>query len=37
VAAERTTAQNLGRRVARVAAQLREMPAEAEDAETVTA
>ena len=37
VEAERTTAQNLGRRVARVAAQLRGMPEEAGDAETVTA
>jgi len=37
VEAERTTAQNLGRRVARVAAQLRDMPEETEDSETVTA
>jgi len=36
VAAERTTAQNLGRRVAQVVAQLRAMPEEDEDAETVT-
>jgi len=37
VEAERTTAQNLGRRVARVAAQLRDMPEETEDSDTVTA
>ena len=37
VAAERTTAQNLGRRVARVAAQLRATSEETADAKTVTA